>query len=66
MNADENLYAVTLYSKTYSRESTVYVNGTDQVTEPTRTSGPANTDRSYADRWREFDQQNAGWRPADE
>ncbi|WP_328385106.1 hypothetical protein OHS81_13990 [Streptomyces sp. NBC_00400] len=65
-NADQNLYAVTLYKPTYDRESTYYVYGTDQVTEPNRTAGPANTEQSYADRWREFDRQNAGWRPADE
>ncbi|MEU6811804.1 hypothetical protein ABZ920_23065 [Streptomyces sp. NPDC046831] len=43
MNADENLYEVTLYSTTYNRESTCYVYGSDQVTEPTRTQNYANT-----------------------
>ncbi|MFD7053183.1 hypothetical protein ACFWBS_48145 [Streptomyces mirabilis] len=65
-NADQNLYAVTLYKPTYNSESTHYVYGTDQVTEPTRTAGPANTDRSYADRQRAFDRQNAGLPPEDE
>ncbi|MFC5959879.1 hypothetical protein ACFP51_37450 [Streptomyces pratens] len=64
-NADQNLYAVKLYSPTYNRESTHYVYGTDQVTEPTRTAAPANTERSYADRQRAFDRQNAGLPPED-
>ncbi|BBC91509.1 hypothetical protein ACFYMX_36720 [Streptomyces griseofuscus] len=64
-NADENLYAVTLYRPAYNNESTCYVYGTDQVTEPTRTAAPANTERSYADRQRAFDRQNAGLPPED-
>ncbi|MEU7061859.1 hypothetical protein [Streptomyces sp. NPDC046197] len=63
VNADQNLYAVKLYKSTYDSESTHYVYGTDQVTEPTRTAGPANTERSYADRQRAFDRQNAGLPP---
>ncbi|MFI2644222.1 hypothetical protein [Streptomyces sp. NPDC018610] len=63
VNADQNLYAVKLYSTTYGSESTNYVCGTDQVTELTRTAGPANTERSYADRQRAFDRQNAGLPP---
>ncbi|GAA2325183.1 hypothetical protein OG436_16395 [Streptomyces caniferus] len=56
-NADENLYAVKLYSPTYNRESTEYAYGTDEVTEATRTAAPANTERSYEDRWRAFDRE---------
>ncbi|MGR4847414.1 hypothetical protein [Streptomyces sp. LARHCF252] len=64
-NADENLYAVTLYRPTYGSESTCYVYGTDQVTEPTRRAAPADTERSYADRQRAFDRQNFGLPPED-
>lgn len=63
VNADQNLYAVKLYSSTYNRESTHYVYGTDKVTEPTRGGAPANTERSYADRQRAFDRQNYGLPP---
>ncbi|MFD7700873.1 hypothetical protein [Streptomyces caelestis] len=36
VNAAENVYEVTLFSTTYNRESTVYVRGSDRVTEPAR------------------------------
>lgn len=65
VNADENLYAIKLYSPTYDRESTQYAYGTDQVTEATRTQGAANTERSYADRQRAFDREGVGLPPED-
>ncbi|MFI5973628.1 hypothetical protein [Streptomyces sp. NPDC051452] len=59
VNADEDLYAIKLFSPTYNRESVIYRKGTNLVTIPTRIAGALNA--LEGEHEREMDSRKPGW-----
>ncbi|MEU3862993.1 hypothetical protein AB0F03_37940 [Streptomyces sp. NPDC028722] len=57
----DNDYGVVMYSPTYNRESTIYVNGTDEVVEPNRNVGAAHDKTGEQRKFeREFNEKMTG------